>query len=101
VTTHDDKLRGFCLFGELSRWTIAYDQSVHRHVGIAFLPARQTFRETAFRFRFHRRPVQSREIQHRNVTPCVQGHQIDAPARRLVECDRRREFRGRGAVDSH
>ena len=101
VTAHDDKLSGFRLFDELSRRPIAHDQSVHRHVGIAFLPARQTFGETALRCRFHRRPVQLRKLARRDVAPCVQGDQIDAATRRFVERDRRREFRSRRAVDPH
>ncbi len=100
MTAHDDQLCGFCVFDELSRRPIPHDKPVHRHVGIAFLPARQALGKAALRCLFRRRPVHLRKLaRHRDVTPCVQRHQIDPATRRLVERDRGRELRRRRAVD--
>ncbi|OBB64418.1 hypothetical protein A5758_20795 [Mycobacterium sp. 852014-50255_SCH5639931] len=71
MTADDEELGGFRLFGELPGRRVTYDQSLHRHIGIAFLPTRQVLGQAAVRLRFQRRPIRFREFAYRDVTPCV------------------------------
>src|SRR5215469_12000737 len=54
VAADDDKLCGLGIFDEGAGRSVTDEAPVHRHVGVAFLPARQSFGQNARLFDLYR-----------------------------------------------
>ena len=100
MAADDDQLRLFRMLDELTSRVTADDKAMDVHVGVVFLPPRQALSQNFVLRRLHRRPIHAGKVERSRIAPCMQGDEIHVPARRLVERDRRGQFRSRRAVDT-
>ena len=99
MAADDDQLRLFRVLDELASRVIADHKATDFHVRVILLPARQLLSQCCILRRLHRQPVHAQKVARSELGPCVQGDEIHAPARRLVERDRRSKLGRGGAVD--
>ena len=76
MATDDDELGPLGLVEQMASRLLKLDQSVDRDLGIAFLPAGETFGESFLGRGLHDRRFDADDGGHVRVAPDVQRHQI-------------------------